>query len=119
MKTFASILCVCVLSCAAATGDDSAQLVALQKQIARLEADVQGAEAIRAIKRLQYAYGHYAEFGLWHDLADLFADNGVGHYPAGKLGKEEIRKLFLQDVGKGKLGLAEGSSIRTSCSSRS
>ena len=107
MKTVASILCFCVLSCASAAVD-SAQLVALQKQIARLDADVQGAEAIRAIKRLQYAYGHYAEFGLWHDLADLFADNGVGHYPAGDLRKEEIRKLFLQDVGKGKLGLSEG-----------
>jgi hypothetical protein len=108
MKTLASILCICVLCCASATGDDSAKLVSLQKQITRLEADVQAAEAIRAIKRLQYAYGHYAEFGLWHDLADLFAENGVGHYPAGKLGKEAIRKLFLQEVGKGKLGLAEG-----------
>lgn len=108
MKTYASILCFCVLSCAAATGDDSARLVAFQKQIARLEAGLQGAEAIRAVKRLQYAYGHYAEFGLWHDLADLFADKGVGHYPAGNLGKEDIRNLFLQDVGKGKLGLAEG-----------
>jgi hypothetical protein len=108
MKTIASILCFCALGCAASAGDDSAQLVALQKQIARLDADVRGAEAIRAIKRLQYAYGHYAEFGLWHDLADLFADNGIGHYPAGDLRKEEIRKLFLQDVGKGKLGLSEG-----------
>ena len=108
MKTVASILCFCVLSCTASAKDDSAQLVVLQKQIARLDADVQSAEAIRAIKRLQYAYGHYAEFGLWHDLADLFADKGVGHYPAGDLGKEEIRKLFLQDVGKGKLGLSEG-----------
>jgi len=108
MKTIISILCLCVLSFAAAADDASTQLVSLQKQIDRLEADAQAAEAIRAVKRLQYAYGHYAEFGLWHDLADLFAEKGVGHYPAGNLGKEEIRKLFLQDVGKGKLGLAEG-----------
>ena len=80
----------------------------MTQRIARLEAGIQGAEAIRAIKRLQYAYGHYAEFGLWNDLADLFADKGVGHYPSGNLGKEAIRKLFLQDVGKGKLGLGEG-----------
>ena len=92
MKTLISILSFCVLSCAAA--DDGAGLVALQERIARLETGVQGAEAIRAVKRLQYAYGHYAEFGLWHDFADLFADIGVGHYPSGDLGKEGIRKLF-------------------------
>lgn len=108
MKTFASICCFCILSFAASADENRGQLASLQKQIALLDADIQGAEAIRAIKRLQYAYGHYAEFGLWHDLADLFADSGVGQYPAGKLGKEEIRKLFLQDVGKGKLGLPEG-----------
>jgi len=108
MKT-CFFLCLCVLCCcSAAIPDDDAGLIMLQKRIDRLEADLQAAEAIRAVKRLQYAYGHYAEFGLWHDLADLFAEKGIGHYPAGKLGKEQIRKLFLQEVGKGKLGLAEG-----------
>jgi hypothetical protein len=110
MRTFATlILSVCAALCMCAiTPDETAQLATLQHRIAVLEANVRGAEAIRAIKRLQYSYGHYAEFGLWHDLADLFSDKGVGHYPAGELGKEGIRKLFLQDVGKGKLGLAEG-----------
>ncbi len=108
MKTFTSILFVFVMSCVTGSAGESVKLPDLQKQIDRLEADVQGAEAIRAVKRLQYAYGHYAEFGLWNDLADLFAENGIGHYPAGNLRKEEIRKLFLQEVGKGKLGLAEG-----------
>ena len=108
MKTIAFICCCCILSFAASAGDNTAQLSSLQGQIDRMEADLQGAEAVRAVKRLQYAYGHYAEFGLWHDLADLFADNGVGHYPVGDLGKEDIRNLFLRDVGKGKLGLADG-----------
>ena len=65
------------------TSADSRQLQALQQRVARLEANVRGAEAVRAIKRLQYAYGHYAEFGLWNDFADLFAENGVGYYPSG------------------------------------
>ncbi len=108
MKIVFSILCLCILSFAASAGDNGAQLASLQKEIDRLEADLQGAEAVRAVKRLQYAYGHYAEFGLWHDLADLFAEDGIGHYPAGDLRKEEIRKLFLHDVGNGKLGWAEG-----------
>ena len=90
------------------TSADSRQLQALQQRVARLEANVRGAEAVRAIKRLQYAYGHYAEFGLWNDFADLFAENGVGYYPSGQLGKEGIRQLFFRDIGKGKLGLREG-----------
>jgi hypothetical protein len=80
----------------------------LRAHVAELEPMVQRAEAIRAIKRLQCAYGHYAEFGFWHDLADLFAEDGIGHYPAGDLKKEEIRRLFMQDLGGGKLGLPEG-----------
>ncbi len=103
------ILIVIVLNCACSiTSKDHEELAALQQRINCLEADVLGAEAIRAVKRLQHAYGHYAELGLWHDFADLFADSAVGHYPSGKLSREGIRHLFLEDVGKGKLGLSEG-----------
>ena len=109
MKPLTLILMVVTLNCACSTtGGDSAKLGALQKRMDRLEADVQGAESIRAVKRLQYAYGHYAELGLWNDFADLFADSGVGHYTTGALDREGIRRLFLEDVGKGKLGLNEG-----------
>jgi hypothetical protein len=88
---------------------DPAKLAALEERVARLEAKVQDAESIRAIKRLQNAYGHYAELGLWNDFADLFAENAAAYYPAGKLeGKEAVRKLFFQDVGRGKLGLDNG-----------
>ena len=80
----------------------------LQANFFELESMVERAEAIRAVKRLQCAYGHYAEFGLWDDLADLFASDGIGHYPTGDLRKEEIRRLFLRDIGRGKLGLPDG-----------
>ena len=79
--------------------------------IARIDGigdDIESAEALRAIKRLQWAYGHYSEFGLWHDFADLFADTGVGHYTQGDLDREGIRALFLDQVGQGQLGLARG-----------
>jgi hypothetical protein len=108
MKLHTLVLSIGFLFCAFATAAENANLDRLQQRIARLEAGIQKAEAIRAVKRLQCAYGHYAELGLWHDLADLFAENGVGHYPSGVLGKEAIRKLFLQEVGKGKVGLNEG-----------
>jgi hypothetical protein len=83
-------------------------LVALMWRIDRLEDMTQRIEAISAIKRLQHAYGHYAELGLWHDFADLFADSGIGHYAQGDLDREGIRALFLKDVGQGRLGLADG-----------
>ena len=80
----------------------------LRARIANLERDLETAEAFRAVKRLQWAYGHYSEFGLWHDFADLFADTGVGHYTQGDLDREGIRALFLEQVGQGQLGLARG-----------
>ncbi|HET9830686.1 MAG TPA: nuclear transport factor 2 family protein, partial [Vicinamibacterales bacterium] len=96
---------VCVAASARGAGDD---LSGLQRRIDRLEALTERVEALSAIKRLQYAYGHYAELGLWHDFADLFADTGVGHYTTGALDREQIRALFLKEVGGGQLGLADG-----------
>jgi len=101
-----AVAAACVLSatCRSATPD----LGALQQRVDRLESLVEGVEAVSAVKRLQYAYGHYAELGLWHDFADLFADTGVGHYTTGALDRDQIRELFLQEVGGGQVGLAEG-----------
>ena len=80
----------------------------LQQRVDRLDALTQRVEAVSAIKRLQHAYGHYSELGLWHDFADLFADTGIGHYTQGALDRDGIRALFLKDVGGGQLGLADG-----------
>lgn len=109
MKIHLTVLALLTVCCACSVSeDDIAERTALRKSIIRLETGIRNTEAIRAVKRLQHAYGHYSEMGLWHDFADLFADTGVGHYPTGKLGKEGIRKLFLEEVGLGKLGLDEG-----------
>ena len=83
-------------------------LSVLQQRVDRLEAMTERVEAISAIKRLQHAYGHYSELGLWHDFADLFADAGIGHYTQGALDREGIRTLFLKEVGGGQLGLEDG-----------
>jgi hypothetical protein len=92
----------------AISGGAAPDLVTLQQRIDRLEALTARVEALSAIKRLQHAYGHYSELGLWHDFADLFADSGIGHYPAGALDREAIRTLFVKEVGGGRLGLADG-----------
>src|SRR4030095_11864652 len=84
-------------------------LAAIQVRMAQLENELHKARAIRDIKRLQYSYAHYAELGLWNDLGDLFATNGVAHYAQGDFrGPESLRKFYLQELGRGQLGLAEG-----------
>ena len=83
-------------------------LAAFETRVERLEAHLESVESVRAIKRLQYAYGHYVELGLWNDFADLFADDAVTNYQSGVRGKDAIRQLFFEQVGQGKLGLSEG-----------
>jgi hypothetical protein len=41
-----------------------------------LARDVTRLESLRAVKDLQRSYTHYAQFGLWADMAALFADKG-------------------------------------------
>jgi hypothetical protein len=84
-------------------------LATIQVRLAQLENDLHKVRAIRDIKRLQYSYSHYAELGLWFDLGDLFASNGVAHYAQGDFrGPDSLRKFYLQELGRGQLGLAEG-----------
>ncbi|MEJ1962052.1 MAG: nuclear transport factor 2 family protein [Gammaproteobacteria bacterium] len=85
------------------------------QRIDRLEAGVQAEEAIRAVKRLQYTYGHYLGSGLWSDAADLFTDNAVGEFVSGGgvdtqsvTGKANLRKLFMKQAGRTGPGLAAG-----------
>jgi hypothetical protein len=81
----------------------------IQKRIARLEAGIQAEEAIRAVKRLQHTYGHYLEFGLWSDLADLFAESAVGQFQSVTIkGKPNLRKYFLDQSGRTVPGIANG-----------
>jgi hypothetical protein len=93
---------------AASSEGTATNLAAIEQRIDAAAALTERLQAVRAVKRLQYAYGHYSEVGLWHDFADLFSDNAIGHYTQGDLGKEQIRKLFVEEVGQGIVGLAEG-----------
>jgi hypothetical protein len=44
-------------------------------RVARLSLEVQRAEDIRAVKKLQISYAQYFQFGLWSQMASLFTDN--------------------------------------------
>jgi hypothetical protein len=104
------IACTAVAAIRGSAGAEAPvrDVAVLQQRVDHLEALTARVEALSAIKRLQYAYGHYAELGMWHDFADLFADTGVGHYTTGALDREAIRSLFLKEVGGGHVGLADG-----------
>ncbi|MBZ5633253.1 MAG: nuclear transport factor 2 family protein [Acidobacteriia bacterium] len=91
-----------------ATAQQADRLPALEKRVERLQSQMESVESVRAIKRLQYAYGHYVELGLWNDFADLFTEDAATNYQQGARGKAAVRKLFFEQVGQGKLGLSEG-----------
>jgi hypothetical protein len=97
----------------AISGDDAGQATPTDglpaaERVARLETGVRRAEGIRAAKRLQHAYAHFVEYGLWHDAADLFADRGTAWFGATAVtGREAIRARMLADNG-GRPGLPEG-----------
>ena len=63
---------------AAATSVRAQQPVdGLQARLDSLEAEIQRAEDVSAIKRLQRTYGYYVDKGMWADLAEFFADDAA------------------------------------------
>src|SRR3970040_1249718 len=77
----------------------------LAARLDRLEADMERAEDVSAVKRLQRTYGYYLDKGMWADLAEFFADDAVANYPAGVyIGKESIRRHLFLNVGGGEMG---------------
>ncbi len=77
--------------------------------IDRLEAGVNAAEGVRAVKRLQHAYGHFLEAGLWSDLGDLFADDATGDFAGATVsGKAALKKHFMDEAARKAEGLAPG-----------
>lgn len=84
----------------------------LSARVGMLEADVQAAEDLQAIKRLQRSYGYCLDKGMWTDLAEYFTQDAVANYPAGVyIGKESIREHLYRNVGNvpmGQVGLGDG-----------
>lgn len=66
------------------------------------------------IERLQYAYGYFLDNRMFHEIADLFADEGAWFEIAGRgryCGKENIRAFLLEVLGGGRWGLIENEVI--------
>ncbi|MBB5986857.1 nuclear transport factor 2 family protein [Sphingobium lignivorans] len=79
------------------------------ERIGRLDHELSRTEGLRQAKRLQIAYSHYAQFGLWNEMADLFARQGelvVGTDKA--KGRNAILAYLRQHFGGGRMGLLPG-----------
>ncbi len=85
-----------------AQGDLDAEIETLTERVEKLE-------GIRAVKKLQRAFGFYVDRGLWGEAADLFAADGAieigldGVY----VGNERIRE-YLKRLHGGQEGLIYG-----------
>ena len=78
-------------------------------RIHRLGQNVERAESVRAVKRVQETYAQYSQFGLWTDMAALFSDDAQLSYGAdNERGREAIQKYFLTKFGEGTHGLKPG-----------
>ena len=78
-------------------------------RVHRLALNVERAESVRAVKRLQETYAQYSQFGLWTDMAALFADNGQLSYGKDNAqGRQAIQSYFLTTFGEGTHGLKPG-----------
>ena len=78
-------------------------------RVERLALNVERAESVRAVKRLQETYAQYSQFGLWNEMAALFSDNASLSYgrDAGQ-GRQAIQNYFVTQFGEGTQGLKPG-----------
>ena len=82
---------------------------AVDREIDALTLRVEKLEGIRAVKKLQRAFGFYVDRGLWGEAADLFADDGTieigldGVY----VGRDRIEE-YLRRLHGGQEGLIYG-----------
>ncbi len=75
--------------------------------LAVLEADIANQEAVRAVKRLQHVWGHYAEAGDFAAMADLFARDGrLSLPPEEAFGRAAILDLLRRTMAEGAVSLA-------------
>lgn len=80
-----------------------------KSRVDRLALEVERAEAIRSVKTLQRSYAQYAQFGLWNEMGPLFTEKAQFLNGLKKIyGREAIAEYFLNEMGKGKIGLQKG-----------
>jgi hypothetical protein len=77
--------------------------------LARLTTQVEREEGVRAIKKLQAAYAHYLQMGMWDEVTKLYARDGELIWgDSVSKGQEAIAATYLKGMGRGVQGLAPG-----------
>ncbi len=80
----------------------SSELGAIAERLAALEARARLLADQAAVERLQRAYGYYVDQAQWHDVADLWTENGTLEI-GGRgvfLGRERVREYMLTAFGE-------------------
>jgi len=79
------------------------QLQELRQQLDATQASVARLEDVKAIEKLQRAYGYYIDKGLWSQVVELFADDGTVRLGGGGLykGKASVARQFSMAFGRG------------------
>ncbi len=80
-----------------------------QRSLDSAARDIDRAESLRAVKRLQRTYAQYSQYGLWNEMAELFASDGaliLGDRSA--QGRKAIAELLTKRSGADRQGLGPG-----------
>ena len=99
-------------------GDTNPDMSAAAR-VHRLAQNVERAESVRAVKRVQETYAQYSQFGLWNEMAALFSDNASLSYGKDSAqGRQAIQNYFLTTFGEGTHGLKPAACTRSSSCGR-
>jgi len=84
-------------------------LTVAQASLDDLARDVDRAESMRAVKQLQRTYAQYSQYGLWSEMADLFADEATWTFDTETVkGRKAIATYLAAHEGGGEQGLKPG-----------
>jgi len=80
-----------------------------QNPLDDLARDVDRVESLRAVKNLQRTYAQYSQYGLWNEMADLFATNATYIFDDETIhGRKAIADYLATHEGDGQQGLKPG-----------
>ena len=106
---FLLISCSLVLSACSADSDTTSPAEPDDSRLVALAVQLEYAEAVRTIKRIQHAYAQYLGAGKWHSAAGLFAADAVfEHGDQGLQGAGNIERFLQMTYGDGQPELTDG-----------
>ncbi len=80
-----------------------------QSSLNELARDVDRAESMRAVKQLQRTYAQYSQYGLWNEMAQLFAEDATYTFDKESVkGRTAIAAYIAAHEGGGQQGLRPG-----------